>query len=303
MIKYAASVNEINDFTGQYYTNCPFCEKLGKDPDTNRKLGITFSINKYHCFRCGSSGKAFDLFEDIMPRNEFYRGTLDRILFKPQQGPPDEINMIKELIDFDSISYKIEPVHQNAVLYLRNRGITMEHIEKYDIRIGKPDSVFRRRLLVPTYDQWHNCVYMVARDYMGNFQNKYKNPAESHKQNSVWNLNRAPDGSGTIIINEGVFSGIASERYVPEHTSTAIYGKYVSSYQAKLIGDKKPDRVILALDGDVSDKVLNTNRSLLLHYCPTVLLARLPDEEDPDSLEAGDYRRIIESASDRVISI
>lgn len=277
------NLSDINLTSGiaQYVTHCPNCASLGKRHD-DYKLSISLEKNVYHCYRCGCSGKATSLLKGYVNSGDLirYRLNFDEMEF---ERPNDPI-ISSELIDYDNISQPIDPMMINAYAYLKNRHISLDDIHKHNIRIGK--GLYKGRILIPTYDKLGNIVYLTAREYVDlTMENKYFNPPGSHKALAVWNIQNISEGD-KVIVTEGVFSGMAANRNIPEAKAVSIFGKVISETQARMISEARPSEVILCFDGDVTKKgILFNFNEFRKYYTGEISVLKLSGEEDPDSID------------------
>lgn len=222
---------------------CPFCEeKVGKIK-TDRKLGVNVDSNspnklKWHCFRCGSSGK-LEYKKKTLYDNLKSITALKNIVAKPNEDEyvPNESNMIyipKAPIQKGTEAYN----------YLIKRGITDEKIEYYQLRLGKDQ--FSKRIIIPNKLYGQNwCDVFQARDYTGYKQPKYLNPAEIDKSKIVFNLHRQPKNPEELIIVEGCITAICGGK-----NCVGMYGCHPSESQIEQVLAIKPKNLICCLDND-----------------------------------------------------
>lgn len=279
------SLSDIDLYSGyaQYVTHCPNCSNLGKRND-DYKLSISLEKNVYHCYRCGCSGKVTSLLRGYVNSGDIirYRLNLEDQDFIRKENPD---TILSELIDYENISQPIDKMMINACSYLEGRHIRFEDIEKYNIRIGK--GLYRGRILIPTYDNNNNVVYITAREYTSkDIENKYFNPPGSHKDLAVWNIQNIKKGD-IVVITEGVFSGIAANRNLRDRAkAVAVFGKVISETQSKMISNTQPKEIVLCFDGDVKKKgILSNLDEIRKHYFGSVTILKLFGEEDPDSID------------------
>lgn len=288
-------ITSLDNLPDEFSVECPFCPSYYQDG--KRKLNVNMVKNVYHCWRCNHSGTANKL---LAKYSQLSRTDVMEITFNPS-FKRDVDNLLKEdnnlkveIFDYNNLTHKIlENSLYNAKLYLNNRGITDDEINYYDIRVGKNNNAFRKRILVPTYDDFGNVVYFVARDYVNKDTNKkYLNSPGSNKSIHVWNLNNVKEND-IIIIAEGCFSGISANRS-KIGTAVCTFGKFMSDYQAKLIANKKPIEIILSLDGDVpEDEIAKNIQILRKFYDGKITYLRLPDKKDPNDLTLDEYEKCI----------
>ena len=299
MIEDLDDIVDLKDLPTSIEVHCPFCPMHYQDG--KKKLSIDFSKNVYHCWRCNAKGRASDLLNRftqlshseiisyMFSKDEFINRSLNHQEIKKEV-------VTSELFAYDAISLKIiENSLNNAKLYLNNRGISDKDIEYYDIRVGKHNTAFKNRIIIPTYDEYGNVCYFVARDYVNpNNPRKYLNSAGSNKSSHVWNLNHAKEND-IIILCEGCFSGISADR-IPNMTAVCTYGKFISSTQAKLIAKKHPREIIMSLDGDVPfDEVRNNIHIIRAFYRGSISYITIPDKKDPNDLSYEEYKNLIDN--------
>lgn len=290
------SLKEISITSGvsQYVTHCPNCRSLGKRCD-DYKLSISIEKNVFHCYRCNWSGKVDQLLKGYIDGGSLLRYKLNNLDLRKKFENKSNVLIQTELIDFDNISLPIDNSFINAVSYLKKRNITFDEIEKYKIRIGK--GKYRGRIIIPTFDVNNNVVYIVARDYVNNEpEAKYINPSGSHKSFAVWNIQNVKK-EDTVIITEGVFSGIAANRNTPEKVvAVSVFGKVLSEQQAKQISLREPREISLCFDGDVKkEEVINNYSTLRNYFKKDVSIIKLIENEDPDSIDGEEFRKRYEN--------
>lgn len=294
MIKNLEDIDSLKDLPEEIQVCCPFCPPHYQDGKT--KLNINFNKNVYHCWRCNASGRAVNLLKKYANINQ---NELFDYMFDPDNMQFTSKNNIKstdipDIFDYDNISNKIiDNDLYNAKEYLNNRGISDIAIKYYDIRVGRSNTLFKHRVIVPTYDNYGNVVYFVARLYCKTDDpRKYLNSPGSNKSEHVWNLNHAKEND-TIIICEGCFSGISADR-IENMTAVCTYGKFISNKQAKLIAEKHPKEIIMSLDGDVPYEELVNNINILKnYYYGKISYISIPDKKDPNDLLLEEYIDLI----------
>lgn len=298
MIEDLSEITSLNDLPDSVEVRCPFCPPHYQDG--KKKLSVDFNKNVYHCWRCNAKGKASELLSnytqvshmDVVNYTFSRENLMKGVLYNKTEKK--EVNT-SELFAYDAISLKIiENNLNNAKIYLNKRGISDKDIEYYDIRVGKKNTAFKNRIIIPTYDDFKNVCYFVARDYVNpDNPRKYLNSAGSNKSCHVWNLNHAKEND-IIIICEGCFSGISADR-VPDMTAVCTYGKFMSNIQAKLIAEKHPREIIMSLDGDVPFKEVRDNIKLLRNYYKgPISYIVIPDKKDPNDLPYKEYKNLID---------
>lgn len=293
-----------NSRPGEYSINCPFCEKRGMGEDRKHHLGFNVSKDVYYCFRCGASGRAVILLGERADKRSFFSTLTTRL----QGGITSKsgTEFYSAVLDYDAVSTPLDwAVHKNAAEYLVSRGVTEKDVAYYDIRLGDHSSkLFRGRILVPTYDNLKNCVYLVGRDYCGKSDKRYINPPGTEKGRFLWNLNRIAEGDMVVLV-EGVFDGIIADKAGREgdyFRSVCMFGKKISLLQARALAMKKPGTVVVALDADVKPAELDKNKKILKdNGIPNPILVKLPGDEDPASMGVVGFRKFMGQQMDYLL--
>ena len=238
---------------GQISFNCPVCDD-GRD---KHNLEVNYIDNVYKCWSCGDSegthgplGRIFDkygnkkqkkLYEVFKPETVVKREKKKKTL-----RLPEGFTLFKD----SSVVY---PVRRQAYNYLKNRGITDEIIEKYNIGFCDRGS-HTGRIVVPSYDGKGELNYYVARSWDTKSKFKYKNP-EAEKDIIIFN-ERLIDWDKDIYLVEGVFDGFFLDNSIP------MLGKHMSELLFEKIYMKSKGDVIIALDGDAWDNAIKLYREL-----------------------------------------
>src|SRR6266566_501314 len=230
----------------EYRICCLFCTDMGESPDEKFRCGFNISSGLGHCFNCNwSSRKAileivrklgasdFDL--EQVQQTSFTRETRRR---SAKVELPDGFELLWKL--------KRERLAREAWDYVRERGITEEQLEKYEIGIAPYDYRFRDRIIFPVRDSEGKLLGFVGRDYTGKRKPKYLN---SQGLKFVYNANSKKYKSGWIVLSEGIFKSLAIERATHgKICSAALLGSGATNTQWAEISDFK--EVILFPDPD-----------------------------------------------------
>jgi len=254
--------------------NCPFCEVKGKTSDTKHHLYLYESTNSYYCFRCNSTGKLTDLLSE--GARSLFRPPLPEILTYFDSFDRD---ISPRSINLDEIS---RPIFEgsDAYRYLREvRNLSDIEISYYGFRIGIDK--YRGRIIIPVTDSRGNFTYFVSRAYYGQTI-RYKNPS-IRKEDILFNYDKCK--TDLVIICEGVFSAIASDKFLgftgEYDSSVAILGSHLSWYQEMLIAGKFR-KAIVALDGDRKLSEFEAIENRLRKQGLLVSSIYLPDGKDPE---------------------
>jgi DNA primase len=200
------------------------CWACSETHDTHGRLH--YLIKKYGTPR---QYKKFDL---LMPETP---GEIEKKHYK-------RVRLPQEYVSFKDAStgLKMTPIYKTAYNYLKQRNVTDEMIEKYQIGFCHQGK-YANRIIIPSFDKDEILNYFVARSYETRPYKKYDNP-EAEKQIIIFNESLI-NWNEPIYIVEGPFDSI----FVPN--SIPMLGKKMSDF---LFGTlyEKAKKIIIVLDGD-----------------------------------------------------
>jgi DNA primase len=182
------------------------------------------------------------------------------------QGQQDE-----ELLDCEIPI--TQPLSYAAQEYLKERGITKNQIDLYQIRegTGHLDS----RVVVHEHLDG-KLICWVGRSFIG-AEPKYINAKGPTKRGAVFNLENVKDDS--VVITEGVFDAMSAGP-----NAVAIYGKKISGKQVGRLLARRFKRFYVALDPDAMEYALSLCFRLYSYSSAQIFLVRMPTGKDPSSL-------------------
>lgn len=238
---------------GQIAFNCPVCdEDRGKG-----NMEVNYFSHVFKCWSCsdvngthGSLGKLFDLYGNKKQKKVY--NILQPEEFKPKEKKKQFLRLPEGFTRFKDSSPKY-PIRQQAYNYLKNRGITDEIIEKYDIGFCDKGS-HANRIIVPSYTKKGELNYYIARSWLPYTKAKYKNP-EAEKDKIIFNehlINWKKD----IFLVEGVFDAFFLPNSIP------MLGKHLSSLLFETLYTKATKNIIISLDGDAFENALQVYEEL-----------------------------------------
>ena len=254
---------------GEVTFNCPFCLKKRGKADNDHKLYVNTQSLKFHCFKCGSSGRLKRLVT-----NEKLSGVYEKLL---KMGNPD-LNVDEAEDTNDNMFYF--PVTQIlpgtvAYDYCLKRGITSDLIKYYDIRLGINE--LAGRIVIPNnvYGMCWTDMYS-ARTIIDQIP-KYKNPTGAKKNTLVFNLKSIEPNQDKVIIVEGVITAICGGK-----DCVATYGCHPSDDQLDQIIDRKPKSIYCCLDGDEAGQsgMKELLAYLSKHYTGNLYFVKMPADQD-----------------------
>ena len=174
----------------------------------------------------------------------------------------------------------LPPAAQEAISYLWSRGIGHKDILYYKIGFcltGK----YKKRIIIPSFDNEGNCNYFTARSYSGDWLS-YKNPPAS--KNIIFN-DLLIDWNKPITLVEGPFDSIKMSNSIPILGSTL---KETTKLFKKIA--EKQTKVFIGLDEDALSKSMKII-SLLLEYGLDVYKIDTSEIEDIGSITKDRSRR------------
>jgi DNA primase len=226
---------------GQISFNCPVCD----DGRNKHNLEVNYIDNVYKCWSCGDSegthgalGKIFDNYGN-RKQKKLYNVLKPETVVKREKKKknlklPEGFTLFKD-------SSSVYPVRRQAMNYLKNRGVTDEMIEKYNIGFcDKGDHA--GRIVIPSYDKKGELNYYIARSWNPMSRAKYKNPIAEKDKIIFWE--NLIDWNQDIFLVEGAFDGLFLENSIP------MLGKHMSELLFETIYNNAKKNVIICLDGD-----------------------------------------------------
>jgi len=264
--------------------HCPFCKHHKK------KLSVNVTKGFFKCWVCDTKGaisyliKRFGTIDDrhdwALLDQEVDFSTMDLIFNQPEEKLPP-VNLPPEYICLAKKG--LPPAANDAISYLWSRGIGQKDIIYHKIGFcltGK----YKKRIIIPSFDDEGNCNYFTARSYSGDWLS-YKNPSAS--KNIIFN-DLLINWDEPITLVEGPFDSIKMKNSIPILGSTL---KETTKLFKKIV--EKQTKVYIGLDEDALSKSMKII-SLLLEYGLDVYKLDTSDIEDIGSItktEAEDLKK------------
>jgi DNA primase len=231
--------------------HCPFCNHHKK------KLQVNLDTQRWHCWVCDSKGRSI---QSLLRKLNVDIRDLNRL--KDIYGEDDYTLVEKDEYvaklqlpsEFKQLHFKpkgFQPEYNQAINYLKERGITQADIVKYNIGYCS-DGLYFGRIIVPSYDENGDLNYFVARSYYKEERMKYKNPPVNRDvivfENQInWNE--------PITLVEGVFDSFSVKR-----NCIPLLGKFLLSKLKNKIIEKGVKDITILLDSDaISDSTKHTD--------------------------------------------
>jgi len=261
--------------------DCPNCSSMkGIEHDGKGNLEISYKDGVYNCWSCGEThntkGRLSNLFKkyaDKETRSLFFKLNLSFIDHKTLEEKKDAEALVlpEEYIKLDG-KYG-NPRFNDAFKYLYDRGLTDQHIKKYNIGFCL-DGKYQNRVVIPSYDIDNKLNFFVTRSVNPHTKKfKYLNP-EVEKQKLIFNENMI-DWDKPVFLVEGVFDHIVVPNSIP------LLGKKMYDKLFNELYFKAKNFVIIALDPDAWDdtvKIYNKLDAGKLYK--KVLVTKLPNGID-----------------------
>ena len=231
--------------------HCPFCNHHKK------KLQINLDTQRWHCWVCDSKGRSI---QSLLRKLNVDIRDLNRL--KDIYGEDDYTLVEKDEYvaklqlpsEFKQLHFKpkgFQPEYNQALNYLKERGITQADIVKYNIGYCS-EGLYFGRIIVPSYDENGDLNYFVARSYYKEERMKYKNPPVNR---DVIVFDNQINWNEPIILCEGVFDSFSIKR-----NCIPLLGKFLLSKLKNKIIDKGVKEVTIMLDSDaIADSTKHTD--------------------------------------------
>jgi DNA primase len=226
---------------GQISFNCPVCD----DERNKHNLEVNYFNNVYKCWSCsdsegthGSLGKLFDKYGNKKNKKLYNILKPETVQVKEKKLP--KLRLPDGYKKFSEVS-PVYPVRRQAMNYLKNRGITDEMVEKY--QIGFCDTGDHNgRIIIPSYNKKNELNYYISRSWDPNSRYKYKNPIAPKDEIIFWE--NIIDWSKDIYLVEGVFDGLFLPNSIP------MLGKHMSQVLFEEIYNNAKGDIVICLDAD-----------------------------------------------------
>jgi DNA primase len=224
--------------------HCPFCHHHKK------KLQINLETQYWHCWVCDSKGRSI---QSLLRKLNVDRNEVGKIIsiygeYKPAKNEKEfekvKLQLPKEFKSLYTKPKSINPIYNQALAYLKRRGITMDEILKYNIGYCE-EGLYGGRTIIPSYNEDGELNYFVARSFYEDEKMKYKNPPVSR---DVIVFDNQINWNEPITLVEGVFDSFSVKRNV-----IPILGKFIPKTLKEKIFEKGVKEINILLDSDAVD--------------------------------------------------
>lgn len=268
----------------RYY--CPECEERKGSPDKSGHLFVNLKSYKFHCLRCGYSGRVNRNIKISESRNY------------DEERDHEISDLIKDMnfINEDEVKYGLKiPLNKvtesaAATEYLLKRGFTYDQMKYYDMRLGTLNQEFGRIIIPNRVDHLVYTDMYSARTYIDQSP-KYHNPSDTSKSKIVFNLHRIKSGTPIILV-EGALTAVAAGYH-----AVASLGKQLSRSQASQIIEKNPSVIYVNYDYGAEPESKEACK-LLYSLNPNIPIEEvlMKDERDAADLSTEEYVKCLNNS-------
>lgn len=276
-----------NESSGQIAFDCPVCsaERGLSNGDGKGNLEVNYTDGVYKCWVCsgthgthGTIGKliyehgtknAMNEYNLIKPDYEYLRMVRDnQVVEKVIVTLPEGY---KRLTTCSKFQWK----YSEVMTYLKDRGITKEMIDRYDIGFTT-EGKYHDRVIIPSYDKEGVLDYYIARGFSKWTRPKYLNP-EAEKMGVIFN-SRFISLDATIYLVEGVFDHMVIPNSIP------MLGKVLSDELLMFLRGARAN-IVVVLDNDAIEDAKGLYQELNVSVLRNKLrLCELPEGRDPSKM-------------------
>tara|TARA_R110002072_G_scaffold63182_1_gene157417 strand:- start:314 stop:1225 length:912 start_codon:yes stop_codon:yes gene_type:complete len=223
---------------------CPLCNHY------KHKLEVDLSTQYWHCWVCNAKGrKLYTLFKKVGASISQLKdlATQTDSYIPVKAAAEDHVTLPSEFKLILS-GNKTNPEFRNALMYLKNRGITREDIVRYGIGYCE-SGPYDKMIIIPSYDKDGRLNFFTGRSYYKDSTFKHKNPKVSK---DIVGFELFVNWSEPITIVEGAFDAIAVKR-----NAIPLFGKIILDNLKKQIIEHGVKDIYIALDTDARKKALD----------------------------------------------
>lgn len=248
-------IRKHNEDKGQISFDCPACaiDKNKPNGDGSGNLEINYEKGVFKCWVCKDTnemqghvfkllrlyGSAKDIreYKLLCPREYKNEIIKERTL----------VELPEEYISFNKNNKNFFK-YDEALNYLKNRGITYEQISYYNLGYCASGRFFNR-IIFPSYDADGILNYFTGRWFSREYTKaKYLN-VEADKDLIIFNEDKIRWDS-TIYLVEGPADHVVTPNSIP------LLGKYLSDILFEKLMDKAQAYIVMLLDGDAMKDIL-----------------------------------------------
>ena len=251
-----------NEDKGQASFDCIACaaDKMLQGGDGKGKLEVNYKKGVFKCWVCSHKNNMHGPIEKLIKRYGTKLNLRDYNLLKPDSNYESssyvekqiQVALPKEFIPLTK-NHSYEPKFYFANKYISERGITDDLIKEFNIGYAH-EGKFKNRVIIPSYDEYGDVNFFIARSFSNWTKPKYLNP-EAEKQYIIFNYNKINFDS-TIYLVEGVFDHIVTPNSIP------LLGKILSHKLKHILIEKSKADIVILLDDDAYEDAISIYKEL-----------------------------------------
>ena len=266
------------------------CSSFGKP--AKKKLTLRVDNEFYHCWVCGMRGRGLARFFKIYkPR---YFEDANSIFEKKIAEKEEEVLPAVTLPDgftlLVSLGTRADPDMRACKNYLLARGFVQRNL--WYFRLGAVSSGrYRRRIIIPSFDEEGELNYFTARSIDVDANRKYINPRVKRSEIIFNEMNI--DWSKELTIVEGPFDLMKANQNCTCLLGSSLNEKHLLFQQ--IVKNKTP--VVLALDPDANKKTQDIAK-LLNSFDIVVKVLDVAPYEDVGEMPLGEFTKQLSAATE-----
>lgn len=271
---------------------CPYCAFSDKQ---KKKLSIRLEDFAWHCWNCEHKGRSLvalikkfgnkDQLIDYKNRfaTEHVKQYIDTdYVEKPKLKLPEDFTLL-------ALANSSDPDVKAVLRYVSGRGLTERDLWHYKIGISD-EPRWRRRVLVPSFDDQGELNYFVGRALDKQRKPKYDNP-DTDKLSIVFNHINI-DWTQRLVLCEGVF-----DMFKCGDNAIPLLGSSLNEQSLlfnTIISNSTP--VVLALDADMFHKRVYPIAEKLVEYAIDVAILDVRPFADPGTMTKIEFQERLNNA-------
>jgi len=268
---------------------CPQCSKDRKD---KKKLIVKLADGMHHCWVCGLKGKTLKYTVKKYAPEKYaqYQSIFQHIDAgdKVELEEFSKIEIPKGFLLLAQNLNSIDPDVRSTIEYAYSRGLSKKDLWFYKFGTCKSGS-FRRRLIMPSFDNFGNLNYYTGRSIDNDNHRKYFN-AKAKKKDLIFNEINI-DWNKELTIVEGPLDLVKCD-----YNATSILGSFLNknySLFQKIVAHLTP--IVIALDSDAQLKQQEICQSLH-SYGIKVRVLNIKNYEDVGEMTRAQFVKLKDSA-------
>ena len=271
---------------GNQSYHCPFCNHA------KPKLEVNFSENKkgynpWHCWVCDKKGTRIStLFKQIKAAPEKFTELFKLVANENERKIVENVIEVKLPKEFTPITNNAKGITgKQAWSYLRNRGLTMDDVYKYNLGYCEYGN-YKNMVIIPSYDENGHLNFFTGRSFEKDPYRKYRNPEASR---DIVPFELFINWKLPLVLCEGPFDAIAIKR-----NAIPLLGNNIQSKLMKKIVTSTIKKIYIALDTDAMKKALKFAQDFI-NQGKEVYLVELQGK-DPSEMGFKNFTKHIQTA-------